>query len=435
MGPLSDGTGAVHSLPDGTDKQSASFSFGKDTSGGNLHRNLSTPPFPSIGHTGCTEDTAECGPDNEDGRGLFVSGVMDASDWLLLAGSRSGGDLDYVYMTSDTDNTLEFSFVDLAEVLGPQTKGASAMHVFNNRFYAGFPDTGGKRPYFLVFFRTPSPPGLEPVVNGIESACDPALHEVCNLAGHRIPEVGSSAPTSIIDSITDFNDRLYVANNGGLARSTSDNPRDAHTYPGDWAIATPASADYTDLTSVDTDKVAEIEPADKAVPGLCSFGGRLFAARNTSTGPQLWSCAPEVDGGPLDCDPADWSLVAPNTSGDTQLTQFNNSGNTHISLLVASGTHLYLGFDNPDGLHVFRTATPLAATAGDFEGESGCTADQHPGGCAGLGGAGLGGAGLGGADNTRIFSQVMFAGDPASDLYLVVGDGSDPVDVFHIIER
>ena len=46
------------------------------------------------------------------------------------------------------------------------------------------------------------------------------------------------------------------------------------------------------------------------------------------------------------CDPGDWSLIAANSSGDTQLSQFNNPNNTHISLLAATQTHLYVGFDN-----------------------------------------------------------------------------------------
>jgi hypothetical protein len=238
---------------------------------------------------------------------------------------------------------------------------------------------------------------------------------------------------SMIDSIADFNDRLYVANNGGIARSTTNQPLDYSQNPGHWTAATPSVAGYTAKTSITTDKTADLEPADKAVPAMASFGGRLYSARNTSTGPQLWACTPDIVAGPApatatDCDPGDWQLIAPNTAGDTLLTQFNNPSNTHITLLQASSSHLYVGFDNPvDGIVLFRTFNPTASAAADFEGEGGCPADQHPSGC-----AGLNGNGFGDGTNTRIFSSALIGVGGKDYLYIIVGNGTDPVKLYAI---
>ncbi|HSP80560.1 MAG TPA: hypothetical protein VLQ93_18650, partial [Myxococcaceae bacterium] len=69
LGPSRDGTGGVSVAPDGTTGQSFRFSFSQDTNG-NVCRNDSGAPYPSIGVTGCAPDTPACGPHNENGRGL-----------------------------------------------------------------------------------------------------------------------------------------------------------------------------------------------------------------------------------------------------------------------------------------------------------------------------------------------------------------------------
>jgi hypothetical protein len=156
---------------------------------------------------------------------------------------------------------------------------------------------------------------------------------------------------------------------------------------------------------------------------MVSFGGHLFAARNTTTGPQLWSCNPARSGDAAQCDPGDWSLLAPNTSGDTRLTQFNDASNAAVTLLAATPQHLFVGFNNASrGIVVYRTGNAAAAAAADFTGRQGCAATGS--GCPGLGGDGLG-RGL-----TRIYDGkgLSFAG--ADFLYLAAGTGTSPVRVY-----
>src|SRR5207253_7461033 len=140
-----------------------------------------------------------------------------------------------------------------------------------------------------------------------------------------------------------------------------------------------------------TTKTSDLEPADRAVPAFASFGGRLYAARNSTTGPQLWSCDPARGGSATQCDSGDWSLVAPNTSGDTQATQFNDANNASVTLLAATSRHLYVGFNNSvRGVVVYRTANTAPASMADFTGRLGCGANTS--GSAGIGGDGMGAA-------------------------------------------
>jgi hypothetical protein len=159
IGPNQTGSTAVRMAPDGASGEAVSFTFAADLVGNKT--NNGSAPLTSIGSTGCIANTPACGPDNENGRGLFASGMLGGTEWLVLAGARSSGDLEYVYMTSDGDGVLDFSFVDLSAFLGGATRGLSAMHAFGNRLYLGFGDTGGSRPYFVAVSTVPTAPGLD----------------------------------------------------------------------------------------------------------------------------------------------------------------------------------------------------------------------------------------------------------------------------------
>lgn len=434
FGPNGNGTGAAHMPPGGTTTTQVTFSFEKDVQGDNIHQNSCEPctTYTAIGSVTCQKNTPLCGPDNEDGRGLFASGRIVEDNWLVLAGAfkdaAADNEMHYVYVTRDSKEVLGFSYIDLSEVLGAHTLGCSAMHIFKDRIYLGFPDSGGKRPYLTSIMRLPTAsPGMDARGNGDrDEACDPDSHDACTLMAHELPGIGASADTAMIDSIADFNERLYIANNGGIVRSTLSEPLDAHNHPDHWKEITPSDAAYGSLSSITTSKTADIEPADKAVPGMVSFQDKFFFARNTVSGPQLWSCEPSGTGSETDCDSDDWRLVAPNARNNTSLTQFNNTHNVRISLLQADEQNLYVGFDNEtDGVVLFRTKNPNVKIASDFQGDRDCAADQGPLDC-----PGLSGNGFGSADNTRIFSSTMASYQGTVALYLVVGNASIPARVY-----
>ncbi|QRN93418.1 hypothetical protein JRI60_30015 [Archangium violaceum] len=425
LGPNRDGTRAVSVDPDTTEDGVLTFSFSKDVRG-NASDNTAAAPYSSIGAVGCTSNTASCGPDNEDGRGFFFAGRVGTQEWLGIGGARSKGDLDYIYLTQDTGGPLGMRFLDLSALLGGQTRGFSSALFFHDRLYLGFPDTGGNRPYLLAIKSLPtSAPGLDAIAG---------IH-VENLMAERMPGIGQSGSPSnkanmqMIDTLAAFNDRLYVVNNGGCIRSTTPTPRPYDSAPADWSACTPAIAAWSSRTSRTTTKTANLEPSDKAVPQLAVFQGRLYLARNTTVGPQLFACDPASTGSSTDCDPGDWSLVAPNSKGDSLLTQFDNPANTALSLLVATSRSLFVGFDNgTQGAVVLRTSSSRPAHRSDFMGTEGCSAAQHPIGCAGLGSSGVG------VGATRIFDGVAFG--PASDeaAFFTAGTSTGPVGLFRLQE-
>src|SRR5205807_9699924 len=175
-----------------------------------------------------------------------------------------------------------------------------------------------------------------------------------------------------------------LANNGGIVRSNTNDPLPpaAGVVP-PWATSTPNSSTYGAKASITTRKTFDLEPADKAFPQMAAFGGRLFAARNTTSGPQLWVCAPGSD---LVCDPQDWALFAANGVGDLALSQFDDPQNTRIALLAATSSHLYVGYDNSAGLVLYRSRVAAPSARADFEGAARCDASQPPSTCDGLGG-------------------------------------------------
>jgi hypothetical protein len=400
LGPSRTGDALVRFDEDGTSIETVTLAFAADGSG-NQTSNTSPPPYAGIGYQGCTVNQ-DCGPDNEDGRGLFASGSLGDEEVLIVGGARSGGDLDYLYVTRDTGSVLSFSYVDLSDVMGGASKGVSALHVQDDRVYLGFSDTGGARPYFLSLTATPAAAAL-----GIDAASGT---DVDNLDADDMPDL-AVAGNALIDVVADFGERVYLANAGGWMRSNVPHPAPYSDVPSDWSEITPSSDAFGDLESIATDKTSEVEPADRAVPQFASHAGRLYAARNTATGPQLWACDPAIVEPANDCDSDDWALIAVNISADAQLSQFDNPHNEAIALLVAAGPYLYVGFDNPEGLVLYRTAAAAPTSAADFEG--------------------LAGAGLGDPLNTRIFDGKAFGPDRDS-MYVVVGDGLRPLELIRL---
>ena len=412
VGPNRNGTGIVRLRPDGTALESLSLSFSRDTAGGNASSN-SSHPYASIGFTGCTPSSFvnACGPDNENGRGFMTSAVFGGDEWLVLGGARSGGELDYVYLTRSATAPLAFSYVDLSAALGSNTRGFSAALVAGGRLYLGFPDNGGERPYGLALLAPP------PATGGLDAALGTHvvnfnLHDAYNAA------YGKFTSISMVDAFAELGGRLYVFNNSGclVARSLAPATKD------DFAACSPAEGPaYALADAVEPLVQYDLEPHQRAWPGAVAWQGRLYALRNTTTGPQLWACDPAAGTDPAACDRADWTLVAADASSRTTFGRADAVG----SLLVATGTDLWVGLDGPQrGIGLFRTSVPVPVTASDFKGEGGCIAGSP--GCAGVGGDGFG-TGL-----TRILDGKAIDWSGGTDLVLAAGDGAGPVRIVRV---
>jgi hypothetical protein len=422
LGPGKDGASAIRMLPDGSSPEPVTMGFRTDAVNGNVNGAINRSIWPTLGFTNCVQDTVQCGPDNENGRGLFGSGMVGGKPWLIASGARTNAVLSHLYATADTGTAPVFSYDYVAGALSNQARGTSSMLVFYGRVYLGFSDTSSIRPTYVVLRKMPSAPGSTPAV-GID---------VMNLRVDGVSGFGASALvnrntalTQMVDSQLAFNDLLYIANNGGIIRSTSNDPQPSLVSPlPNWLTSTPNAAAYAGKSPVTTRKSVDLEPADKAFPQMAALDGRLYAARNTTAGPQLWACNPGSD---LVCDPQDWRLLAPNDVGDLALSQFDDPQNVRIALLAATSSRLYVGYNNAAGVVLYRSRVSAPWSRADFEGAAGCDASRAPSSCDGLGGRGLG------AGATRIFDgRVLTYGKDY--LYLTAGNGSSGFRVFRLVQ-
>jgi hypothetical protein len=303
------------------------------------------------------------GPDAEEGIDYIAGGMVNGEEHLFIGPSKgTARKLNYIYYTAGGGSTLHFYESNVNPVSFFDTGGISSMTVFNNSLYIGLSEQKFHRPK------------LKKLVNVVQSPVEGVdVFELYTEDMTRIGNGGTPANTGTlqcIDSLGIFNNQLYLANgggsgvdeDGGIARSTTDTPRDYLTYPGDWADETPVSAaewynaPINDRFSIELMKYNELVPADKAFPAMAEFNNKLYVIRNTTTGPQLW----KHDG-------ASWMLVADNGTG---ITDMGNANNTSAALLVVNGDRLYVGFDNGvEGVQLWRTVLGVTdpAMEADFE--------------------------------------------------------------------
>ncbi len=413
LGPNATGTSAVRMASIGGVPESLSFLFARDLTGSRAS-NLSTAPYVSIGYPGCDHDTPECGPDNEDLRGLFTAVVFGGTEWLIASAVRADREATYLYLTTDSDPILDFRYVDLK---GPMAQGnaygVSALAGVGDRLYVGL---SGNDAQLIALTTPPSAPGL-----------DATAGDAVDLRFDRLVGWSTGGAPRNIDAITSVAGLAYVANKNLWVRATVSSPGPVLSSCSpplcDWSPITPSAAPYAARSSRETAKVGDLEPADRAVVQIVAFGDRIFVGRNTTAGPQLWSCQPTQ----AECDAGDWGLVAPNSTGDTLLTQFNDPSLTSMAMLAATPSHLYVGFDSTDGLRVFRTTAPDATTRADFAGAAGCSAGSHPATC-----DGYGGAGFGDPTATRIFDAKAITAAGTTSVWMTIGDGSSPLSLVRL---
>ena len=344
LGPSGDGATAVRMKYDGTATETVRFGF--ETDFGNIKNSVSPTPtaFPSLGSLGCTPDTLECGPDDEDGRGLFSSVVLSGREWLFAAGARQSSLLKHIYLTTDTGTTPQFPFV--AVNAGGGTRGTTAVAALGTALYVGFVDGGGSGSPVLL------------KMTGLPTDSTQPLNP--SLAIVPTPQALKSISTGMIDSMIAFSGWLYAANDGSF------NGGGCSRYNGStWVACAPTNPEWTAKSPVvvtPVGKSSDFVPSDKAIPQMTASGGSLYLARNTTAGPQLWGCNPSSNV----CGPSDWSLIARNSSGDPQLSQMNIGTLTTVSLLVATSQHVYVGYDSPGGIRIYGSTDPTPSQIPDF---------------------------------------------------------------------
>ena len=338
IGPNSNGNAANRMEPDGSNPTNSYFTFIKDTSTANstgTHDNTSvTPPtrYKTIGHTGCTRNSADinagCGPDNENGRGLFVNGMINGTEYLFITGGRSygeeDGNNDYLYQTTDTDTTLDFNFIDLSAtydngddfaIVG--NRGTESINVFSNRVYWMEPGDRAYRPYLVKLNNL----NAQSIRN-----TDSVWMKMRFMTG--IGASSNSKPNKadrIGGTLFEFNGKLYLANsgsvrdttygdytvptgcyatggttrcinNGGIVRSNGGNALNPGACTGpdacaDWKDITPGTSSTTPGTNNDftyyfskiITKLADVIPANRPVPAFAKYKNNLYMIRNACT--------------------------------------------------------------------------------------------------------------------------------------------------------
>ncbi|TGK34379.1 hypothetical protein EHQ12_16760 [Leptospira gomenensis] len=476
IGPNTNGNQAVRFNYDGTSPESVSFSFTKDTTSSSGNSNVSSnsastrdggigvPPYVTIGHTGCTSNNANqatgCGPDNEDGRGIFATGTLGGTAHILMAGSRSSENFNYIYYSSDTDAGLDFKYIDMGTITGTVTAGTSAITILNDRIFSGFAkrNQSSNSPDFgKITFNTSD--SSRCTIGSNCNANDGSRGDRFRI--DRMPYFGGGSQegdnSSInwayyvgIDSLFVFNGKIYAANggfpntahNGSIIRSTGGNPSPCggiDNCPGWTDVAPRTNAKWhngssNNWFSLELVKYYDLISADKAFPQFAEFNGKLFAARTvcvtpqsnsglrgsvqtipgctngsyTNRRPQLWKCDPTLTGNASDCDAGDWSVVGDDGAG---FTNFGNSSNHSITMVVKNGSYLYIGFDNENGIQVWRTNI------------------QNPGSASNVWEQ-IGGNGFGDSLNRQIYSAISGTEGGVNYIYISAGKNNQPVRVY-----
>jgi hypothetical protein len=425
LGPNRTGTGLVRMEPDGAALESLALTFSRDRTGNTSSNSAFTPDFLywSLGFYGCTANSFlnACGPDNENGRGFMTSVAFAGDEWLVLGGARTGGDLDYVYMSRSADAPLAFSYVDLSAALGGNTRGFSAAVSAGGRLYLGFPDNGGNRPYGLALLVPPPTPG------GLDARLTTHVIDL-NLHDAYDGTYKNFATVTMVDTIAELGGRLYFFNDLGCLASRDLTP----VSKTDFTACSPADgAAYAQANSIEPTRQYDLEPWHRAWPAAVAWKGRLYAIRNTYTGPQLWRCDPAAGTDSSACDRADWTLVA----ADANLRTRFGRQDAIATLLLATETDLWIGFDGAEsGIGLFRTSVEVPSVASDFRGKDGCTAGAVA--CEGIGGDSFGiHTDVDGTLRpalTRISDAKVIDWSGGTDLILSAGNGTGPVRIVRV---
>ena len=401
MGPNANDNSGVRMNPDGTNPQTYTFGIHQDPApdGGGTAVNTiyGNPPvqlFPSFGKTGCTANTAACGPNNQNGRGLFTSGTIGVTEYLFAGSGYTPGNLSTIYLSNEADAALEFPFLNTGPIVGgPGAKGFSTMYVYSSALYFCLPSNSTNRPKFGRITALGTLGGTLPARRGYNAPTGTGMENAAlpKLGGNFQCSTFTNNKNVAIETFVEFNGFLYLmgggcpaaGRDGGIIRYNNG----TFTTTTNYIDATPSAAAWagTSRYSIYLNMVADFTPADKAFPQAAVFQNKLFVARNVCEGftpatgvatggtacpaanrrTQLWKCTP---GANLTCEPGEWTLVADNGSGNSTM---GASGNTSITMLVTNGGYLYVGFEKADqsaprGIQVWRTSAADPSAAGDF---------------------------------------------------------------------
>ncbi|PKA17174.1 beta strand repeat-containing protein [Leptospira haakeii] len=379
---------------------------------------------------------------------------------------------DYIYYSNDTSTNLNYKYIDMGTITGTVTAGTSSITVMNNRVFPGFAKpsntsgSGLNAPDFgYISFNTSDTGSGTTGFCTAGSNCD----ATDGTNGRRIRidympyfgglSSGGSSNSSPnwgyyigVDSSIVFKNRIYAANgglhavghNGSIIRSNSSNPTTACSGVNtcaDWTEVGPRTnskwhnSTTNNWFSLELAKFYDLIPADRAFAQFAEFNDKLYVTRTiciqgtqasavrqtagtvagctdgteTNRRAQLWKCDPTATGGSTECDAGDWSVVGDDGNG---ITNFGDSTNKTITMVAKNGSYLYVGFDNPNGIRIYRTNTANPGSASNVWTQ-------------------IAGNGLTDSSNVQqIFSAVSVSTGGVYYLYVSVGKNNTPVRVY-----
>ncbi|OHD63028.1 MAG: hypothetical protein A2176_09410 [Spirochaetes bacterium RBG_13_51_14] len=320
---------------------------------------------------------------------------------ILMIGPIKDG-VTHGYFTQDIDTQLDWTPFGFSVTGGNNTKSIQTLYAVDNHLYLGFSSNHNQQAPIVSHHTVTAPGGIVSIASGT----DMGIRSVAYLGKQGSPS--NSATYVGIDTMTKYNGYLYMANNGGIRYSSN------FTTFGSSVNAIPSTQTGTTLWLEGLEKVS---PGHKGVPILMTYNGKLYMARNVTDGSpdnyhqvrgELWKCDPATTGNASACDPGDWTRIISGTESDL--------GGVAISLLQNNGAgRLYVGFDNPAGVTVWRIAsTDPPATSGS------------------MASAGWVEQGLPGLNNSHIklYSSATINDGTYDYIYLTAGDDTNSIRVY-----
>jgi len=273
------------------------------------------------------------------------------------------------YYTQDVDTELNWTPFNFAGTGGGNTDSIQTTYAAGqNMYYAASSDHGTQAP---VVCRVPfTDPESDGILN-LGTPVDMALRSIDYIGKNAgsYDNYKGTAEVIGIDSLISFNSMLYAANNGGVVYSSNytnmSSPTRSHPNafrPTDGDASEPTPSEETLLLPLGSAGLGKLSPGQRGVPKLLEYNGKLYMARNVASTSakhtvlrgELWKCTPGTTGGATTCEPSDWVRIISSTETDLP----SSGAGCAISLLQNNGTgKLYVGFDHPSGVTVWRVAS------------------------------------------------------------------------------
>ncbi len=316
------------------------------------------------------------GPNAEVGVVGFNSGVITISgtDYdVLMTGPLKDG-VSHGYFTQDVDTQLDWRQFPFAGTGGGNTDSIQTAYAYGANMY--FAASSDQSPQAPVVCRVPFLSATDGVLN-MDTPVDMSLRSLDYLGKNAgdYDNYKGTAEVVGIDAFISFNSYLYAANNGGVVYSSDYLSMSGEVRshpdafrPDDDDVPEPTSSEETLVLPAAPAGLGKLSPGEHGVPRLIEYNGKLYmarnvaytSARNTVIRGELWKCSPATSGGATTCEPDDWERIITGVETDlpdSNVGDVNVTGNA-ISLLQNNGsTRLYVGFDHPSGVTVWRVAS------------------------------------------------------------------------------